>query len=78
MRLLSIGVTSAAAGVLLALLGFMYVCHKLRVSPWFFSKFWLFFTISIVVVGISIEVWIARRPQDEEETTDDRRDTDPA
>ena len=65
-KLLSMLVTSVAAGVLLAVLGLMYLCVKLRTSPWLFPKGWLFFTISVVVVGTALELWLARRTRDKE------------
>lgn len=71
-KLLSLAVTSAATGVLLAVLGFMYVCTKLRISPWILPKFWFFFTVGVVTIGITLEIWLARRKR-HEDTPDDEQ-----
>jgi protein-S-isoprenylcysteine O-methyltransferase Ste14 len=70
-KYVSILTTAAASGVLLALSLFIYACHKLRVSPWFFPKAWFVFTLTTVIVGIALEVWIWRRYEQHKETADD-------
>ena len=74
MKYLSILTTAAAGGVLLAFLLFFYVCHKLRVSPWFFPKYWFYTTVATVVIGIGMEVWLWRKYERVENVTNDQRD----
>ncbi len=75
-KYLSFAVTALASGSLTALLLFFYMSYKLKVSPWFFYKDWFFFTLGVVISGVTLEAWLARRERREKETEDDRREPD--
>lgn len=75
-KVLSIALTAFAGGVLLAILGAMYVCMKLRVSPWVLPKPWFFFAVYVVAAGTTLEIWLARRSHQQEILDDEQHTTD--
>ncbi len=74
MRLLCVIVMSIAAGLLLGMSLFIYAAHRLRISPWFYPPRWFFSVLTILLIGIVVETWIAvlRRRRANKEDDDDR------